>query len=132
MTTLEGEFMARRQALLKGWEPRQAVWFDAELDKPDKWAEDKRTGFKADLPDIGAEMRVLKRSMRESASLPEKLELRRRASSLDRRRDELWRAYDAAAREIEETRAKLIDGVQARLAQGVDKELLFAARREAM
>ncbi len=39
----------RVEALLHDISARQGTWFDEEMDKLDRWAEDKRTGLKADL-----------------------------------------------------------------------------------
>jgi hypothetical protein len=35
---------------------RQGVWFDAEMEKLDRWAEDKRAGVLAELRDFDNEI----------------------------------------------------------------------------
>lgn len=119
---------AQRRALLKHREARQAGWFDAELDKLDKWAEDKRTALKSDLRETDDLLKESKRAVRQSSNLPEKLGLQREVTRLERQRDDLWRSYDEAAREVEETKEKLIDDVESRLGQTVDEQPLFTAR----
>ena len=63
-------------------------------------------------------------------NLPDKLALQRKARELESKRDEAWRAYDAAAKEIEVQKDGLLDQVEARLRQSVSDEELFAIRFE--
>ena len=46
------------------------AWFDEEMDKLDRWAEDKRTGLKADLREHDDTLKALKREARQAPSLP--------------------------------------------------------------
>ena len=60
--------------------------------------------------------------------MPDKLTLQRQARGLETTRDEAWRAYDAAAKEIEVQKDGLLDQVEERLGQSVSDEELFAIR----
>lgn len=44
------------------------------------------------------------------------------------KRDEAWRQYDEAARDIEQQKDSLIDRVEARLHQEVEEETLFTVQ----
>jgi hypothetical protein len=63
-------------------------------------------------------------------NLPDKLALQRKARSLETMRDEAWRAYDQAAKEIETQKDELLDQVEEHLGQDVYDETLFAIRFE--
>lgn len=119
-----------RKSILDDLAARQSTWFDEEMDKLDNWAEDKRAGLKADLKELDDEIKALKKEIRQTGNLPEKFALQRRARELDKKRDEAWRAYDAAAKEIEVQKDGLLDQVEARLGQSVSDEELFAIRFE--
>jgi ERCC4-related helicase len=121
---------AQRKVILDDMAGRQARWFDDEIDKLDNWAEDKRAGLKADLKDIDEEIKALKKEVRQTGNLPDKLALQRKARLLEAKRDEAWRAYDAAAKEIEIQKDGLLDEVEERLGQAVSDEELFAIRFE--
>lgn len=118
----------QRKTILDDMAARQAKWFDDEIDKLDNWAEDKRASLKADLKDIDEEIKALKKEVRQTGNLPDKLALQRKARLLEVKRDEAWRAYDAAAKDIEVQKDGLLDQVEERLGQVVSDEELFAIR----
>ena len=127
---VNGIVETERQKVLDELAARQAAWFDDEIEKLDNWAEDKRAGLKADLKELDEQLKVLKRDIRQTGNLPDKLALQRQARTLEAKRDEAWRAYDAAAKEIEVQKDGLLDQVEERLGQEVSDEQLFAIRFE--
>jgi ERCC4-related helicase len=118
----------QRAALLEEMAGRQSAWFDEEIDKLDNWAEDKRAALKADLKEFDERIKALKKEVRQTGNLPDKLALQRQVRDLDEKRDEAWRAYDAAAKEIEIQKDHFLNSVEERLAQHVSDEELFAIR----
>lgn len=119
-----------RKTILDDLAARQSVWFDEEMGKLDYWAEDKRAGLKADLKELDEQIKVLKKEIRQTGNLPDKLALQKRARELESNRDKAWRAYDAAAKEIEVQKDGFLDQVEERLGQSVSDEELFAIRFE--
>ena len=119
-----------RQTILEAMAARQAEWFDQEIDKLDHWAEDRRAGLKADLRDLDDEIKALKKEVRQTGNLPDKLALQRKVRALEATRDEAWRIYDEAAKGIETQKDGLLDQVEERLGQEVSDEPLFAIRFE--
>jgi hypothetical protein len=126
--TVKATVDKQRQSILDEMAARQSEWFDDEIDKLDNWAEDKRAGLKADLKELDEEIKALKKEVRQTGNLPDKLALQRKARALEAKRDEAWRAYDAAAKEIEVQKDGLLDQVEERLGQKVSEEELFAIR----
>lgn len=119
---------AEMSKILHGISERQAVWFDEEMEKLDKWADDKRTNLKMNLRDLDDELKELKKNIRQASNLPDKIALQRKAKQLETKRDEAWRDYDDGAREIERLKDDLIDRVEARLAQEVEEIEIFSIR----
>jgi superfamily II DNA or RNA helicase len=107
---------------------RQGAWFDDEMDKLDRWAEDKRVGLKAVLREHDDALKALKREARQAASLPEKLALQRQIKQIETAREDAWRGYDAEAREVETAKDGLIDDVESRLAVEECVDRVFAVR----
>ena len=107
---------------------RQGAWFDDEMDKLDRWAEDKRTGLKAVLREHDDTLKTLKREARQAASLPEKLAIQKQIKQIEAAREEAWRGYDAEAREVETAKEGLIDDVEGRLTVNESVEQVFAVR----
>jgi t-SNARE complex subunit (syntaxin) len=118
----------QRKSILDEMAARQSNWFDDEIDKLDNWAEDKRAGLKADLKELDEEIKALKKEVRQTGNLPDKLVLQRKVRELGAKRDDAWRAYDAAAKEIEVQKDGLLDQVEERLGQEVSDEALFTIR----
>jgi SNF2 family DNA or RNA helicase len=119
-----------RKVILDDLAARQSAWFDDEMDKLDNWADDKRAGLKADLKELDDQIKALKKEIRQTGNLPDKLARQRQARTLESKRDEAWRAYDESAKEIEVQKDGLLDQVEERLGQSVSDEELFTIRFE--
>lgn len=112
-------------AILEKLDTQRAGWLQAEMDKLDDWAEDKRTGLKADLKKYDDELADLKKQVRLAGSLQDKLTLQRAKQQCEKKRDEAWRAYDGEAKEIEERKDRLLDRVAEQLTQDTETTDLF-------
>lgn len=60
--------------------------------------------------------------------LTEKLERQREARILEGKRDEAWRAFDQASREIDQQKDTLLDEISQRLEQKLEQEQLFSVQ----
>jgi len=122
---IETTYTKQKNIILNEISERNAVFFEEEMDKLNRWAEDKRKSLKATLKDYDDQVGDLKRQARIAPNLPEKLAIQKKIRNLDQKRDEVWRQYDEAAREIEQQKDVLIDKVEARLQQLIEEETLF-------
>jgi hypothetical protein len=123
------EAHARRQReLLEELTTRNGGWFDLEMDKLDRWAEDRRASLKATLNELDEALKTAKKAARLAATLPEKLERQREARVLEGKRDETGRAFDQASREIDRQKDALLDEISQRLEQKLEQEPLFTLR----
>ena len=118
----------RRQGLLDSLTSRNGRWFDLEMEKLDRWAEDRRASLRHDIDELEEALKAAKRAARLAPNLPEKLERQRETRALEARRDDAWRAYDQGCREIEERKDALLDDIARRLEQSVQIVPLFALR----
>jgi superfamily II DNA or RNA helicase len=120
---------ARRQSeLLAAMAATNGQWFDFEMDKLDRWADDRRAALKAELDELDQEVKDTKKAARLAPNLPEKLELQRKLRTLETKRDEAWRAYDAASRDIDREKDSLLDEISRRLEQQTECQPLFTLR----
>ena len=126
--TLDEAMTRRRQELLEEMTTRNGHWFDTEMDKLDRWAEDRRDSLKAELAELDEALKEAKKAARLAPTLPEKLERQRAARTLEGKREEAWRAYDQASREIDRQKDALLDEISRRLEQRIEQEQLFALR----
>ena len=98
------------------------------MDKLDRWAEDRRTSLKAELAELDDALKDAKKAARLAPTLPEKLNRQRAARSLEARREDAWRAYDQASRDIDRQKGALLDEISRRLEQRIEQEPLFTLR----
>lgn len=123
------EIAARAQAAtLEEMGTRNARWFDTEIEKLENWAEDRRATLKTELDELDEALKVGRKSTRTAPTLPEKLERQREVRKLETRRDEAWRAFDQATRDLDKQKDSLLDDIAKRLEQHVENETLFTIR----
>jgi vacuolar-type H+-ATPase subunit I/STV1 len=120
----------RQQALLEELSQRNAHWFEIEIDKLDRWAEDRRASLKAELDELDESVKETRKAAHLAPNLPEKLEKQQSLRKLETRRDEAWRNYDAASKELEKQKDGLLDEVSKRLEQSTVSTSLFAIHWE--
>ena len=119
----------KRQHLAEMTE-RNASWFDGEMDKLDRWADDRRTDLRGTLDDLDGELKEKRRSARNAPNLPDKLRLQREIRQLEVRRTDAWRAFDDGSRDIDTQKEALLDDIGKRLRQYSNTEPLFTLRWE--
>lgn len=125
---LKQRLAAEEQVLTDAIAQKNAGFFDAEMGKLDRWAEDKRHSLKAALDDLDAKVRDGKRDARLAPNLPAKLELQRHLKVLETKRHEAWKAYDDAAKQIDIQKEALLDEMSRRLEQQAERTELFVLR----
>jgi len=106
-------------------------YFDEELDKLDRWAEDLKVGLELELKQLDKDIREANRLSKQINSLEEKLEYQKKKASLEkkrtRKRHELFTAQD----DIDKKRDKLIEQIEKQLRNSAhDVEELFKIQWE--
>jgi hypothetical protein len=116
----------RRLELMEEMTTRNSQWFDNEMDKLDRWAEDRRSTLKVELAELDDTLKEARKAARLAPTLPDKLERQREVRSLEAKRDEAWRDYDQASREVDRQKDALLDEISRRLEQIIEQEPLFS------
>ena len=124
----EGQITTEIQRIAERIAEKNGGWFDAEMDKLDRWAEDQRRSLKADLEDLDVKIKETKREARSAPNLPTKLELQRQLRQLEAKRNEAWKEYDESSRDLERKKDGLLDDISQRLNQKTEREELFMIR----
>jgi hypothetical protein len=119
---------AQRQAIVDDLQQKNALYFEGELDKLDRWGEDRRASLKIMLKELEDQIKETRRNARLAGNLPDKLKLEREKRQLDSKRDEAWRQYEQAAKEIDVRKDVLMDEIEKRLKQQVSEQPLFKIR----
>ena len=125
---MSDQYKVQKQRILGDVEGRYAAYFEQEMEKLDNWADDKRKGLKVNLKELDAQIKDLKREIRASKNLPEKLAFQRKAQKLEKQRDEAWREYDEQAREVEQRKDSLLDIIEQKLQMNTTEQHVFSIR----
>jgi len=129
-SSLNSDYLSRKIELLSNMTTRNGRWFETEIDKLDKWADDRRVSLKAELSELDEAIKEAKKAARSAPNLPEKLEIQKKIRNLDKKRNEAWKNYDNASREIDQKKEVLIDEVESKLKQKIKEETLFTIKWE--
>jgi ERCC4-related helicase len=127
-TQLTADIERQAVALALGQDQRARGWFDAEVGKLDRWAEDRRASLRAEADSIESDAREAKRAARTAGTLPEKLAAERRARDLYSKHDAALRAFHDASRDIERRKDALLDETEARMVPHREVRALFTLR----
>ncbi len=118
----------QQRAIAESLSRKNGAWFDIEMDKLDRWAEDRRKSLKAALDELDAKIRETRKEARLAPNLPTKLDLQRQLRQLESKRNDAWKEFDEASRDVEKQKDTLLDEIGQRLEQRIEKESLFTLR----
>ena len=127
---LKDEMKRQENSILEDVGIRNSKFFSMELDKLDKWGEDRRNSLKVTLKELDDQIKDIKKQGRLAPNLPEKLKLEKERKLLESDRDKAWHEYDGAAKAIEKNKDELIDHIEKRLSQNITEDLLFTVKWE--
>lgn len=118
----------QKQVILERNLERNANYFEQEIEKLDKWAEDRKTSLEIKLKDLDRIIKEKKAEAKKILKLEEKVAAHREIKELEKRRNTLrYTLYEEQDR-VDEEKEKLISEIEARLHQNTEEEELFTIR----
>lgn len=125
LSQLQEVIYAQRTGIISANSERNNSFFDEEMTKLERWAEDMKNGLEKELRDIDAEIKLRKSESKKTSRLDEKVRLQRLIKDLEKRRSEkrlnLYNAQD----EVDERKETLLSQVEAMLAQKIEQTKLI-------
>ncbi len=104
---------------------RNAVFFDEEMEKLDKWAEDVKKSMEIKLKQLDLDIKIKKADARKAGALEKKVLLQRQAKKLEGMRNEMRRNLFQSQDEVDQKKETLLETVEAKLEQQTfSKELM--------
>lgn len=107
---------------------RNNKFFEEEIEKLERWADDLKHGLETELKDLDAQIKQLNKEAKLATTLEEKVLLHRQKKDAETERSKKRRALYEAQDEIDEKKEELISGVEARLKQHIWADKLFLLR----
>jgi len=115
-------------AILSNSAERNSEFFDDEVDKLDKWAEDVKKALELDLKKLDIDIKTTRTNAKKIVDLEVKLKEQRRIKDMEKRRNEMRRKLYDAQDEVDHRKEALLQKVEAQLKQRVQLQELFQIR----
>ena len=107
---------------------RNNSYFDQEMEKLEKWADDLKEGLEFELKELDKEIKALKKEAKTVADLDAKVEAHRKVKDLEKKRNQKRRDLFEAQDGVEEKKEGLISVVEQKLRQAITDSELFTLR----
>jgi len=107
---------------------RNGDFFDEEVDKLDKWAEDVKKSLEIELKRLDIDIKAMKTSAKKVLNLEEKVKLQREIKDLEKKRNEMRQKLYQAQDEVDVKKDSLLVRVEAQLKQKMNLTTLFTIR----
>jgi superfamily II DNA/RNA helicase len=112
---LEADVRARVGKMLQEAEVNNHSYFNEELDKLDRWAEDLKNGLELEIKKLDKDIRELDRQSKQMVTLQEKLEFQRQKAAAEKKRTAKRHELYSAQDEIDRKRDVLIKQIEKQL-----------------
>ena len=122
---LEQMLFAEETTILRTIAERNADFFDTEIEKLDKWAEDIKNSLEIKLKELDKDIKFRKTESKKILKLEEKVKAQSEIKELEKKRNEMRMNLYQSQDEVEDKKEKLLDDVEERLQQNIKKEELF-------
>ncbi len=118
---------ACKQAIQREVSERNALFFEAEADKLDGWANDLKVGLEREIKELDRQIKEARRAATLSLTLEEKLAGQKQIKALEAQRNLKRRSLYDAQDQIDRQRDALIEQIENKLVQSTWDQLLFVA-----
>ena len=125
---LQAELQVQHDQALKQIGERNLKFFNEEIEKLDRWADDLKHSLESSLKDLDTQIKQTRRDFGRALDLQSKLEAQRTIKTLESDRNKKRRELYESQDEIDARKEELISGVEARLSQLVTRSDVFTIR----
>jgi adenine-specific DNA-methyltransferase len=118
----------REAAIQKEISERNARFFEAEADKLDGWADDRKIGLEREIKELDRQIKEARRAATAALTLEEKLTGQKQIKALEAQRNQKRRSLFDAQDEVDRQREELIARIEGKLQQQTEIIQLFEIR----
>ena len=120
------QFTARRQAeLQRHISERNALFYEAEAEKLDGWADDLKVGLEREIKEMDRLIKETRRNAATALTLEEKLANQKQIKAIEAQRNDKRRSLFEAQDAIDQQREELIGKIEGKLQQASSRTSLF-------
>ncbi len=107
---------------------RNNTFFDSEMDKLEKWAEDVKKSIELELRNLDMDIKFKKAEARKMLKLEDKLNMQKEIKELEKKRNNLRFNLFEEQDKVDEKKEKLIEDIENKMKQKIDIEELFSIK----
>lgn len=107
---------------------RNNTFFDSEMDKLEKWAEDVKKSIELELRNLDIDIKFKKAEARKMLKLEDKLNMQKEIKGLEKKRNNLRFNLFEEQDKVDEKKEKLIEDIENKMKQKIDIEELFSIK----
>ncbi len=119
-----------KSALLESIVVRNGTYFEEEMTKLERWADERKTLLEMQIKEMDKVIREAKADAHKAADLHSKVDKQRHIKVLESKRNDMRKRLFEAQDKVEEDKDALLNGIEAALAQRIEEEEVFAVRFE--
>jgi len=119
---------ARKIEIIDSVSARNAEFFDTEMEKLDKWAEDRKQSLEMQLKELEKNIRANKTEARKILKLEEKVKMQRLIKEMEKKRSEMRQNLYQAQDEVDVKKETLLEEIEKRMQQKISVQQLFMIR----
>ena len=126
---LINQIVQKQQAeILKTNAERNAGFFDNEMEKLDRWAEDVKSSMEIELKELDKEIKCRKTEAKKILNLDEKVKAHRQIKEMEKKRNTMRLNLYQTQDDVDNKKEKLINEIETRLKQKTEITELFTVR----
>lgn len=107
---------------------RNACFFDNEMEKLDRWAEDMKSSMEIELKELDKEIKYRKTEAKKILNLEEKVTAHRQIKEMEKKRNTMRLNLYQTQDDVDNKKEQLIEEIEARLKQKIETAELFTVR----
>ena len=107
---------------------RNIQFFDDEMTKLDKWAEDRKNSLEIELKQLDKDIKTQTTESKKIVKLEEKLQAQKVIKDMEAKRNKMRRELFESQDLVDKQKEELIEKIEAKLNQKITEEELFTIR----
>lgn len=133
LTSSESSLMTDRrekhkELLLEALQAKDTEYFQQEVDKLHKWADDKILASEKELKDVKSKIKEINRESKKTSSSDELLKMQTSLRDLERKKKRLRQEIFEVEDEIEERRDEMINAIKAKMLKAINESSIFTIK----
>ena len=118
----------KKEDLLSKIREKDSEYFQIEVDKLHKWAEDKILASEKELKDVKSKIKEINRDSKKTSSAEELLKIQTQLRDFERKKKRLRQEIFEVEDEIEEKRDNMISAIKAKMLKAINEYSIFTIK----